>query len=195
MSVIIKSGSSGNTANVDASGNLQVVLATNPTITIGKVAIDQTTPGTTNGVVVNNAEQVATDAVPTLEALRTPNVFKTAQATAAGATAVWTPASGKKFRLMKFQIELTDSAAMVAGAGDINIRFQDGSTDFGFQYDVTIPATALTAPFASAPVSGWVDLGNGYLSTTADNVLNFVIGGGNPLTSGSFRINVCGNEE
>lgn len=207
MSVIIKSGNSGNTANVDSSGNLQVVLATNPTITIGKVAIDQSTPGTSNGVQVNApipagtnnigavTDQVATDAVPTLQNVRTPNVFKTASATAAGATAVWTPASGKKFRLMRFQIQLTDSAAMSAGSGDINIRFQDNTTDFGFQWDVTIPAAALSTPFGIGFDSDWIDLGNGYLSAAANNVLNFFIEGGNPLTAGKFRINVCGNEE
>src|SRR5438105_5547002 len=36
--------------------------------------------------------------------LRTPNKFNHALATAAGNTAVWTPAAGKKFRLMRFAV-------------------------------------------------------------------------------------------
>jgi hypothetical protein len=128
-------------------------------------------------------------------AMRTPNFFKTASATAAGNTAVWTPTSGKKFRLMKFQIQLTDDAAMTVGSGDINIRFQDATTDFGFQYDVTIPAASIAAPIGVAFDTGWIVLENGYLSAVANNVLNFNIQGGNPLTTGKFRINVCGVEE
>lgn len=124
---------------------------------------------------------------------RTPITFKTATATASGNTAVWTPTSGKKFRLMRYQIELSENATL-AVAALITVKFQDSTTDFGYQHDLYIPAAALTNT-GNAYRSGWIDMGNGYLSTTANNVLNFNIGGGNALTGGQFRINVAGTEE
>lgn len=203
MSVIIKSGNSGNTANVDASGNLQVVLATNPTITIGKVAIDQTTPGTTNGVQVNAplpagtasigsaVQEVATDAVPTLVALRTPNVFKTAAATATGTLAVWTPTSGKKFRLMRFKIQITADSAQTTGAA-VDFDLQDNVTSLNLTHTVFIPTTAGTT-LAGFYESDWIDLGNGILSAVADNVLNLVFAATG--FAGTVRVIAAGNEE
>jgi hypothetical protein len=41
-----------------------------------------------------------------MQAVAEPNVFKTATASAAGNTALWAPASGKKFRLMRFMIQV-----------------------------------------------------------------------------------------
>jgi hypothetical protein len=203
MSVIIKSGASGNTADVDASGNLQVVLATNPTITIGKVVIDQTTPGTTNGVQVNApipagtnnigevTDQVATDAVPTLQTLRTPNIFRTAKATATGTQAIWTPATGKKFRLMRFKIQITADSAQTTGA-DVDFDLQDGATSLNLTHTVFIPTAAATV-LAGYYESGWIDIGNGYLSTAANNVLNLVFTAVG--FAGTVRVITAGNEE
>jgi len=125
--------------------------------------------------------------------LRTPSIFKTAAATNTGNTAAWTPAAGKKFRLMRYQLELTENATL-AVAAVLTIKFQDNVTDFGFQHDIFVAAAA-GAVSGEAWRSGWIDLGNGYLSLVANNVLNFNISGAANLTAGQFRVNVCGTEE
>src|SRR5438105_14013487 len=74
----------------------------------------------------------------TYDKMRTPAKFKSAQATAAGNTAVWTPAAGKKFRLMRFYLELTENVVRAA-AGVVTITFQDATTDLGIAFDVWVP--------------------------------------------------------
>lgn len=126
---------------------------------------------------------------------RTPTVFKSVQATAAGNTAVWTPGTGNKFRLLGFSIDLTDNAAMVTGSGIITVSFQDATTSIPLAYDIVIPATAITTPFGDG-FSKVIQLGSfGILSAAANNVLNFNIAGGNPLTTGNFRVGAWGTEE
>lgn len=132
-------------------------------------------------------------ATNTLVYQRIPTKFNTAIATNAGNTAAWTPAAGKKFRLMRYQLELTENATL-AVAALITVKFQDNVTDFGFQHDQLIPAAA-GAVAGEAWRSGWIDLGNGYLSLVANNVLNFNISGAANLTAGQFRVNTCGTEE
>ena len=127
----------------------------------------------------------------TWDRVRTPSVFKTGTATAAGNTAVWTPTAGKKFRLMRYQIEVQEGSTLGAGANDV-IKFQDATTDIGFIHDVFIPAAAL-ATMGVLYQSGWIDLGNGILSAAANNVLNINIG--TVLTAGGVRVNVAGCEE
>lgn len=126
-------------------------------------------------------------------AVRTPNKFLTASVTNFGNTAVWTPASGKKFRLMRYQLELTENATL-AVAAVLTVKFQDATTDFGFQHDIFVAAAA-GAVSGEAWRSGWIDIGNGYISALANNVLNLNISGAANLTAGSFRANVCGTEE
>ena len=192
---------------------------------IGKVGIDQTTPGTTNGVQVNaalpagnnnigdvdvaslpalpagtnnigdvdvlslpalpaggnvigevgvtelpaaaaladasanpttttvGAVQLGVGGTATYDRLRVPNVVKAFDATAVAAeTTVWTPAGGKKFRLMGYHL-----AASVAG----NIILRDNTA-----------GTVIAVIPSGAGGSGvHVDLGNGVLSAAANNVL------------------------
>lgn len=88
---------------------------------------------------------------------RTPNIFKTIQAasiTAGTPVSVWTPTSGKKFRVMGYVLSLS-----VAGA----ILFEDttgGANEFW--------RTALLAAGIGVPSP---NLGNGHLSLAANNVL------------------------
>jgi hypothetical protein len=121
-----------------------------------------------------------------------PTVFTTATTAVSGNTAVWTPASGKKFRIMRYRIELSAFATATGGPLDIDVLLRDGaSTVIPIAHTVSTPATATNA-FGSWS-TGWVDLGNGYLSTTANNVLNI-----NPsvaLAQGKFRVQVAGTEE
>jgi len=130
-----------------------------------------------------------------MAALRDPNIFKTASvpATASGNTAVWTPTASKKFRLMRFQITATDVAATAATV--ITVSFQDATTGINIgTYDFFMPAIANVAS-GTQFVSNWVDLGNGYLSTAANNVLNANVSATVAGATGTFRYNVCGTEE
>ena len=120
---------------------------------------------------------------------RTPAIFKTTQAVAVGLTPVWTPQAGKKFRLMKYQIILTDNAA-ADQSGVITLSFSDAATNLSISHDFFVPASVGSG---SEYVGPWVDLENGILSSVANNVLNAVLS--SPLRAGNFRINVCGTEE
>lgn len=121
-----------------------------------------------------------------------PNIFKTAQATASGNTALWTPTSGKKFRLLKLYVQVTAAAAL-ASAGVLTITFQDSSTGIPIAFDVYLPASSISAPLGDAFSSGWIDLGNGVLSATANNVLNINLSG--TVSTGNVRVTCCGTEE
>ena len=128
--------------------------------------------------------------------LRTPSKFFTASvpATASGNTAVWTPTSGKKFRLMRFQITGSNIAATAATV--LTVSFQDATTGITIgTYDVLMPATANVVSGVMNVSSGWVDLGNGFLSAAANNVLNANVSATVIGATGAFRVNVCGTEE
>ena len=129
---------------------------------------------------------------PNQSAQRTPNVFKTAKATATGTTAVWTPTTGKKFRLMRFKIIVTANSAQTTGAV-VDFDLQDSSTSINLIHSVFIPTTAITTNINDGYDSGWIDLGNGYLSTAANNVLNLVFSATG--FSGAVRVIACGTEE
>lgn len=123
--------------------------------------------------------------------LRTPNIFRTATATTSGNTTLWTPTAGKKFRLMRYKVIVTNDAAQSA-AGNISIDLRDASTSMNQTFDVFIPATAATT-MGGGWQSGWIDLGNGILSAAADNVLNINLNAA--LTSGKVRVLVAGTQE
>ena len=114
------------------------------------------------GVSGNNGSAMLPNAVmiwngTTFDAMRTPIVFKKLQAvsvTAGTPVAVWTPAAGKKFRMMGFILATTV-------AGSILMEDATGGANEFFR----VPLLAASVPIASPP------LGNGYLSTTANNAL------------------------
>jgi hypothetical protein len=153
----------------------------NGVLPVGQYAATGVTSGTPGG--------------QTFAALRTPTIFKTASvsATASGNTAVWTPTSGKKFRLMRFQI--TAQGLSATAATILTISFQDSAAAITIgTYDVLLPAVAnLVAGITT--VSAWVDLGNGFLSAAANNVLNANISATVTGATGTFRVNACGTEE
>ena len=127
-----------------------------------------------------------------LFAPQTPDAFLTVTATASGNTAVWTPPSGAKFRLLRYLIEVTQDAK-AASAADLAIIFEDATTPMGIGHSVFIP-TASATTFGSGYRSGWVDLGGvGYRSITADNVLNVNLSFA--LTSGVVRVTIAGNSD
>lgn len=121
-----------------------------------------------------------------------PSSFFTVQATQSGATLIWTPASGRSFRLLKYQIEATANVAQ-QNQGVIIVSFTDNDTSMPFAHDVFVPSSAMNSNNIKYQ-SGWIALGGiGYLSVAANNVLNVNLSA--TLTAGNFRINVCGTEE
>ena len=125
-------------------------------------------------------------------ATRVPSIFKTASVNTIGNSAVWTPAAGKKFRLLRFQIELTENATL-AVAGILTISFQDAAVAMPIAHDIYLPAAAVLTP-GVAYNSGWIDIGDyGILSAAANNALNANLSAA--LATGNARFNVCGTEE
>jgi hypothetical protein len=122
--------------------------------------------------------------------LRTPTVFKTASATASGNTALWTPASGNKFRLMRFMVQITGNSTTASGAV-VTVSFQDSASATNIAMDAFVPSASLGT--GDDFISPWVDLGNGFLSAAANNVLNINLS--SALTGGNVRVTVCGTEE
>jgi hypothetical protein len=122
---------------------------------------------------------------------RNVGVFKTTTATSSVGTNLWQPAAGKKFRLMRYMIQATGDVA-ISGGGVVDVVLKDSTTGLAAAFSFYAPATAGTTAGGGA-TSGWVDLGNGILSTTADNIL--VVGLSATLTSGKVRVIACGTEE
>jgi len=124
-----------------------------------------------------------------------PDTFKTVQATASGNTALWTPTSGKKFRLMRFNLQLAANAT-IAASGIVTVTFQDNTTGIPVSHDFYVGQTALTGAtvlFTAGEQTGWIDLGNGILSSTINNVLNVNLSV--TLASGNVRVTAAGTEE
>lgn len=124
-----------------------------------------------------------------MQNFRAPNVFKSITTTQNSNVAVWTPASGKKFRLMKVWLDVTADVA-AATAGPVTISLLDNSTQIGIARSAYAPATAGSSSAAVITM----DLGpDGYVSTSPNNVLNVLLG--KALTSGLVRVVVAGTEE
>lgn len=111
----------------------------------------------------------------TMDRVRVPNVFKyssNASVGPSGTFTIWTPASGKKFRLM-------GGTLSAATASPVLFRDGAGGTNFNF---IHVPAND----------SRSFDLGNGYLSTAANNVLEILNAGASTTT---IRVSFFGTEE
>ena len=125
-----------------------------------------------------------------------PYVFKTVQANALGDTALWTPASGKKFRLMRLYV-MVPTNCTIAARGVLTILLRDGTTALAVAMDVWLGQTAPVETASNIPPqaldSGWIDLGVGILSAAPNNVLNVNLSAA--LASGNVRVMVAGTEE
>lgn len=122
---------------------------------------------------------------------RTPAVFKSAAFGGGGSGALWTPAAGKKFRLMGYEITLTEDATL-AVAADISVTLRDVAATIGLRHDLFVPAIAVAG--IGGFTTGWIPLGNGYLSTAANNVLNVNFSGA-ALVTGTWTVLGIGTEE
>lgn len=147
-----------------------------------------TTPGGASPVLTTSFQEVLTGA--TFVQVRTPSVFRTVVAAAAGNTVVWTPAAGKRFRLMRYSIELAGNAAMAA-AGIEELTLNDNGAAIGQGASFFAPAAA--GAVLGGVTTGWRDLGNGYLSAAINQALQINLG--TALTAGEVRVNTAGTEE
>lgn len=135
-----------------------------------------------------------------LYALRTCDTFKTfrSQGGTPGQQGIWTPTSGKKFRLMKLWISISGDAN-TTGGGLITIYFTDGVAGpvVGPTFDVNIPTNPtldVTGVYSGLLFStDLIDMGNGYLSTGANTTL--YLNTSLQLSTGYIRVNTFGTEE
>jgi hypothetical protein len=123
---------------------------------------------------------------------RTPTVFRRATTQTTGSTALWTPATNNKFRLLGYLIEVTQNAA-ASSAGVLTIKLLDSATDIAIDHQVFIPAAAGTT-LGSGYSTGLIILGTfGILSAAANNVLNLNLSFA--LTAGQVNVIAFGTEE
>jgi hypothetical protein len=123
---------------------------------------------------------------------RTSTVFKQVSTAATGNTAIWTPGSGNKFRLLKFKIQVTANASLAA-AGILTVTLEDAAVALALAHEWWLPAAA-GASQSLAYDSGWFDLGKfGILSAAANNALNVNLSAA--LATGAVNVLVCGTEE
>ena len=136
-----------NKAAVGSDGSLSVRFGTVAPAALADALANPTTVGLQALLGVFNGA--------TWDRQRTPNVFKTVSATViTSETTVWTPTSGKKFRLM--------GAVLTQGVATGAITLKDGT---GLSTILIIPAHTIAVAFATSLG------GNGILSGAADRVL------------------------
>ncbi len=117
--------------------------------------------------------------------LRYAATHKFAEVTTAGDTAIWTPSTGKKFRLLGGIIVCGSMGASELNE-DISIYFKDGST--------TISPHLLLTSNQVIPLDGLFTRSNGILSSTANNVLYVRLTASTAIKS-PISVWVCGTEE
>jgi hypothetical protein len=128
-------------------------------------------------------------ATPGWERLRTPNIFKTLSFTVS--SNIWTPAAGKKARLLAYLLEVS-SNAIVAVAGQQDLQLNDGGVTTAHTHTIFAPGAA--GPVGAPLLAILVILGqNGLLSTTANN--SFAIALTAAFTGGFARCSMWGTEE
>jgi hypothetical protein len=117
--------------------------------------------------------------------IRSSNVFRSAEVTNAGDTAVWTPAVDSRFRLLAWRLSV---AGTIATAGTLAIQLLDSATVIaraGANVGDTYPAndTQIGADYGA----------QGILSAAPDNVLNINLSVA--MVTGAVYIDVWGVEE
>lgn len=113
-------------------------------------------------------------------------VFKSVAATVAGNTTVWTPAAGKKFRLMGYTISV---AGTLAATGVELIKLTDAAAGTVIaQHNATV---TITTPTGDTQIGA--DLGQGFLSGAINNALTVNLG--TAMATGSVIVNAWGTEE
>jgi len=122
--------------------------------------------------------------------IRVPNKVVSGYGNNSGNNAIWTPATGRKFRLMRYKISIANNAA-VSVAGVQVMQFYDGASTILLTENAYLPSAASNTNGAWS--TGWVDLGNGVLSATANNVLNLNLS--KTMIAGQVDVVAVGTEE
>lgn len=125
--------------------------------------------------------------VPGWDRVYNPTIFVSAQATAAGNTILYTPNAGRKFRLMRYRIDITDDATL-AVAGRLAVKLLDGATDLNQTLIAFVPAAALNTSGLLA-TTGWIDLGNGIPAAAVNDLLNINLSAA--LATGIVNVVAC----
>ena len=110
-------------------------------------------------------------------------VFKNAAVTASGATTIWTPSAGKRFRLMGYTLSISGT---LAATGTQAIELLDGATVIA-QHGATVNSAT---PQGDTQIG--VDYGNGYLSVVVNNVLSINLSA--TMLTGAVYVNAWGTE-
>jgi len=155
---------------------------------VSSVQLPNTVGGSNYGLVTSSLMMAYNPGTGVSDPVRTPTTWKWAACTTVAATDVWTPAGGKKFRVMGGVIW---PSAGLAAAGVETIDLQEETLGtFGLKFQTYCPIAASVA--AQAPLH--FDLRpNGYLATTADKKLQVVLG--TAATAGAISVSVWGTEE
>lgn len=121
------------------------------------------------------------------------DTYKSVAATASGNTTVWTPAAGKKFRLLGYRISITNNANVAAGAV-VTVLLTDGAggATIGAE-SVFVPTTAVVTNVGCQEVGWGLYMTTGFLSAAANNLL--VVNLSAAITTGNLRVNCWGCEE
>lgn len=175
------------TFNWVATTNASSPPVINPSITGNGIpsdglAVPDGPAGSIANAVIPVASYVSTGATSNLFTVRTPAIYRGAQFSGAGQNIIWKPQTGKKFRLMKYKIEVSEDATLSGGPLPINLSFSTqqaaslGSQSIlnffqpGYSHRLVVPATVLATSGALYD-SGFIDLGNGLLPNAADSAL------------------------
>lgn len=170
------------------AGRLWAMRGSSETVMLGNATAGDAMSNAANGVVA--VENLGFNGL-TWDRMRVPAWVVTGTATASGNTALRSPASGKKFRVLRAMIQMTQDSSLVGGA-NVDIQLYDGvSTPTGIAWSVYVPTLA-SALLGQGSCSPWMDLGNGYLSVAANNALNIRL---SATISGKVRVVVAGDDE
>jgi hypothetical protein len=109
-----------------------------------------------------------------------------------GDTAIWTPAAGKRFRLKRLLITIPGDA--YAGSPSLlTMDLRDGNASIGLTFVCFLPSAAPNTPGCIFQTP-WIDLGDGYSSAAAGNVLNLNLSA-TIAGAGNVQVLVAGVEE
>jgi hypothetical protein len=199
----VVSGSLVGTAALGYDGTNVRVIKTDSTGAIfitGSISATNPSVGTNDAAAPASSTQIGVFDGVDLRAVRTPNIFKTLSTTGVSAPKpIWTPAAGKKFRLMRLSVSVSGNAYITAG-GMLTLYFSEGpaGSDIGYDFNLWIPPLmgngANSYNFTATLFdSGLVDLGNGYLAAAINTTLYVQMN--QVLNGGLVTVNVMGTEE
>lgn len=122
--------------------------------------------------------------------LRVPTIIKADGSNGSTNMNIWTPSAGKRFRLMRYLLYTTGNFSH-STAQYVNVEFMDGggAGSTFLRHLLWAPAAPTNQPFST----GWIDLGQGYLSAAPGNPLYYLV---NPsVPAGYVFFVLAGTEE